>query len=306
VNAQGWRLINDGSNDYENSNFDSAISKLLRAFRDPSLTYKDSMLGYTYLAASYLQQGDISSGRNYIRIILKRNPEEPIPDVLGEFKDDWDYVMGEAFCNITINSNPQNATVNINDINNKGTTPTVNKLLKDSLYTIEVSMSGYNSKTISQRFYQDSTLNVVLNISTPISTKLQPIHEPKTPINLGPYIPAFGWWIGGVSVGILSYEGSIYLGNKKRENIKLLSLARNKSAQDHAEANISKYENLRTVCHYGSFSICAIGLIAGAINSIKTHNYLKWNSFLEHNDTQIYCAFGENLKPSINIRRNIW
>jgi len=95
---QGWRVINEGCDDYENSQFNTAINKLTRAFTDPSLSYKESIVGYSHLSASYLQLENVSLGRNYIKKILVRNPEEPLPNVLAEFEDDWDYIIKEPQC----------------------------------------------------------------------------------------------------------------------------------------------------------------------------------------------------------------
>ena len=304
INAQdrGWRLVDDAINNYENSNFDEAISKLNKAFTDPTLSSRESLVGYSYLAASYLQLGNVRYGRDYIKKILIRNSEEQIPDVLAEFQDDWDNALQNIFCKIIIKSNPQNATINING-NNEGVTDKEFKLIKDSLYTIEISVSGYNSITITQRFYRDSTLNITLTQSQPISKQPNPIFEPKTSINLRPALPYIFGVVSSAGLWGTFLKTSIHFYNKKRENIQSLTMARTETAHNNAENSIRQNDFWGQFFYYGSYVLIASGIGVGIITKKAVDKYEYYNSF---NDIKIYCAFDDKFTPSINIRRNIW
>jgi len=186
--------------------------------------------------------------------------------------------------------------VYIND-SDKGITPvTVNRLFKGSLYTIRVSMLGYNSRTINQKFYRDSTLNIELEKQPPLPTPQSP------PIDLRPALPYVLGAVSSAGLWFTFQQTSIYFDNRKRDNIKLLTMAGSKSDQDKAKNSIRQNDFLGKFFYYGSYPLIASGIVVGII----TRNIQSRYELYGINDIKIYCAFGENLKPSINIRRNIW
>jgi len=295
----GWKLINQAIKDYEDSKFYSAIDLLQRAFNDPTLTPQDSTLAYPYLAASYLQIGNSHSGCLYIKKMILRKPNDPLHDVLREFQKVCDSVIRELYCNIKIKSNPQNALINING-NYQGVTDTVIKLFKESMYTITISMYEYNPVTINQTFSRDTALIITLEKTRYIPPKPMPI--PGPPFTIRPALPYIFGITSSIVLPLISFETSIYFDNKMKENIKQHSIALNETAQKKAENSIKQDRSWGKRFYYGSYALIASGVIVGYFTQKVIERY-EWYS---SNNTKIYCAFDENLKPSINIRRNIW
>jgi hypothetical protein len=299
-----WKLIDKGIFEYQHDNSQSAIEYLTIALKDPDITTSSSILANFYLAASYfdLEQKEIEY--SYLKKILLTNPDQPLHEKLSILRKDWDYVMQQLFCNITINSNPQNASVHI-DGNDKGETPTtIYRLFKDSLYNIEIIQSGYNPWTNSQKFNRDETLNITLVATAPPTIQPRPKSEPGISINFRP-APALPYIFGvGSSAGLwfIFQQISIQFYNTKRENIQSLTTARTETAYNQAEKSIRKNDFWGQFFYWGSYVSIASGIFVGKYTQNKINEYELYGN----NDIKIYYAFNDKFTPSINIRRNIW
>lgn len=302
----GWRYILQGREKYHNGEFAGAIEKLDSAFYDPSLSSRESTVAYFYLAFSYIKLDEREMGYEYFEKILTCNPDEKLREGFEEFEVDFEIIRSkierEKMCSVTINSNPEGATVYLDGGYKVATPTTLSGVLKGRNYELMIQKSGYEPVIMPLLINNDTSLTIVLQKTPP---------PPPIRIKYLYTLPDMRSLLVGAStgaaLGLTAALLSVYFGDKAQEKIDLWSVEQDPEKMREYDEQIRRYDFWRSLSFYSSYPLTTVGFYIGLKLSERLFPaYAQLNN--EKSGIRVCCSIDRNLNPvlNINIRRDIW